>query len=336
MARQRNDDKLALLQSSVRTLQLVQRVSAGIFSTFLIVHLSAPLIAAVTLTGDAEQQASAFMLVGREWYQGGGYKKEGVVVWGSATVHVLSGVVARAAKNAERKERRKKRKAEVKLAAQRSQALGEDSNLPTFASSSATTTDDFDADRLDDEDPESFPSAVVTKQVETAAIPVSSAPLAPQHLAGYLLIPFVIHHSILHRILPLKQNLTPFFSYSFVGYSLTQSAPLLRAISVIGYAGVAGLGVYHALAGIRVMSDPTAPRSLRPRSRARSDEDGEAGEGLAEAQLGRRAWQVAYVSIVTTMGVGVARIAMSTSGAGKVPVWLVGKYDRVLRQGVGM
>ncbi|KDE02926.1 hypothetical protein MVLG_06551 [Microbotryum lychnidis-dioicae p1A1 Lamole] len=334
MARQRNDNQLALLQSSVRMLQLVQRVSAGIFSTFLIVHLSAPVIAAITITGDAEQQASGFMLVGREWYQGGGYKKEGVIVWSSVAVHVLSGIAARAVKNAERKERRKKRKAGVELAAQRYQALGVNSHVPTIASSSATTTDDFDPDRLDDENVKVDLSTTGKERAEKAAIPVSSALPAPQHLAGYLLLPFAIHHSILHRILPLKHNLTPFFSYSFVGYSLSQSAPLLRAISVVGYVGVAGLGVYHALAGIRVMADPTAPGSLRPQSRARSDP--EDGEGWAVAHPGRRAWQIAYVAIVTTIGAGVARIALSTSGAGKVPVWLMGKYDRVLQQGAGM
>lgn len=86
------------------------------FSSFLLVHLSAPLAASFSSPNDAEATASGCMLVGRELYQG--EWTEPVLVWGSLIVHVVSGVARNGLMRVKRKERRKRRRAEVKRLAE--------------------------------------------------------------------------------------------------------------------------------------------------------------------------------------------------------------------------
>jgi succinate dehydrogenase/fumarate reductase cytochrome b subunit len=138
-------------------------------------------------------------------------------------------------------------------------------------------------------------------------------------ITGSLLIPLTLHHVRLHRFLPSHHALSSFFSYSFVSFSLAPSSPY-RYVSTIAYGLLASLATYHALVGLRILWDPTAPRSLMPR---RSDRK----KGVTRG----RGWQVGMVGIVGGVGLGVARIA----GSGKGPEWIGKRYAGVLRQGWG-
>lgn len=103
----------------------------------------------------------------------------------------------------------------------------------------------------------------------------------------------------------------------------------------LGYVSVTSLALWHGLVGWRLLLDPTAPKSLKPRRRRRratdkdkdqEDVDHRDGQGL----LVGRSWQVAYVAAVSSVGVGVARI-VTTSGV--PPKWLHVGWENVLRRG---
>lgn len=72
----------------LRVATRLQDVSALSFSAFLVLHLAAPIGAAVGL------DASGIMLLAREYYQTG--LLEPILVWGSLSLHVLSSVARRA------------------------------------------------------------------------------------------------------------------------------------------------------------------------------------------------------------------------------------------------
>ena len=168
--------------------------------------------------------------------------------------------------------------------------------------------------------------------------------------AGYLILPLVLHHAYVHRILPYKSSLTAFFSYSFVSHSLSprsypssvsHSSTRVSGLSKLAHGlsyGLLTVGVtWHALVGLRIISFPTSPRSLRKSSNNKTkqmnkvvdtiDNDSSAGQ---VTQVGVSEWRVAYSAVVASVGLGIVR--MVTSGH-QVPDWLGVKYDEILRRG---
>lgn len=286
-------DPLVVAQSSIRVLNFTQRASALSFSSFLVLHFSAPLASTLAPSfAISESYASGFMVLGRVWYQGDW--SEAVVVWGSLGVHLGSGILGRLLKVYERKERRRRRKVNM---------LKEDAEN-AFAEGKK-------------------------EEVTTIDVPLhttSYLSLIPFHqLTGYLLLPLAIHHSWTHRLIPSDptppiSGLSPtLFSYSFVSYSLS-SLSSARFLSALSYTAITVLGGYHALSGLRRIAYPMAPRGLKPRARIE-------GRGVME-EVSRRSWQGAYAVLLVGVGIGVGKIATNA-----VPAWLGRRYEDVLRVG---
>lgn len=307
MSRKQHYDTLALTQSSIRLLNLTQRASALSLSSFLLLHLCAPLASTIAPRTKAESYASGFMVLGRVLYQG--EWGEWIFVWGSAGVHVLSGVVGRVLKGVERRERSRRRRVDVRRDAEKGMGGEEELSLGGRIVELSPNDDDDDDDGSKsfslDSTPASPPSAL-------AYLP----PISLHQITGYLLLPLAAHHAYLHRLLPSSpsppiSSLSPtLFSYSFVSYSLSSSHALASSIA---YVAVLSIGSYHALAGIRRLADPTAPRGLRRR------------------RDGRNGWRVAYVGVVGGVGIGLARLASEGRG---VPEWMGRRYEEVLRRGL--
>ncbi|KAK4705349.1 hypothetical protein P7C70_g856, partial [Phenoliferia sp. Uapishka_3] len=340
-------DYLALTQSTVRVLNLTQRLSAMSFSTFLILHFSAcvssshhtgsdfsadhptihsPIASAIAPSGKAESLASGFMVLGRVWYQG--EWSEAVVVWGSLAAHIASGVLGRVAKTAERKERRKRRRRVVLFDAENSVGKEEEIDWERKSLLEKRGGEDEDEDELLKDEIAAFeePSATISDPYPSR-IPTFDflGPITLVHVAGYILIPITLNHSFLHRVLPSSSrvpysSLSPtLFSYSYVAYAL--SAPSHRVKSAIGYALLTIVGGYHAIAGIRKLLDPMAPPGLRPR---RTKEGG----GTVR-KVRNRGWQGLYLGGLVGVGIGLARLA----GEGKgVPEWIGRKYEVILQR----
>ncbi|BGO89683.1 hypothetical protein NBRC10512_002612 [Rhodotorula toruloides] len=331
---------LRLVGSLSPILRIAQNASAATFSIFAIVHLAAPLSALLPsrpqyLTS-AENRANGFALLGREVYQG--EWSEPVLVWGSLTAHVVSGIALRWLKVVERVERRKVRKEEAKRKAREMATIrpGEvEDELPTM-----TKATEVEKNLVEDEVEELEAELVATTtNDEELVVPasVSPAPLVPlpnfHQAMGYALIPFVAHHAWLHRLLPSSPlppifALSPsFFNYSFTAFSLRHDSPLLKYGSAVCYAAVVGLGTYHGLVGWRILFDPTAPRSLRPSRRRPGGKDRRVLHG--------REWQAAWITLVAGVSVGAARIAGYLGGERtvKVPDFVAKRMDFVLRRG---
>ncbi|EGU12392.1 Proteophosphoglycan ppg4 [Rhodotorula toruloides ATCC 204091] len=331
---------LRLVTSISPILRLTQNASAATVSIFAIVHLAAPLSALLPsrpqyLTS-AENRANGFALLGREVYQG--EWSEPVLVWGSLTAHVVSGIALRWLRVVERVERRKARKEEAKRKAREMATIrpGEvEDELPTM-----TKATEVEKNLVEGEVEELEAELVATTtNDEELVVPasVSPAPLVPlptfHQTMGYALIPFVAHHAWLHRLLPSSPlppifALSPsFFNYSFTAFSLRHDSPLLKYGSAVCYAAVVGLGTYHGLVGWRILLDPTAPRSLAPSRRRPGGKDRRVLHG--------REWQAAWVTLVAGVSVGAARIAGYLGGerSVRVPDFVVKRMDFVLRRG---
>ncbi|GAA5902760.1 hypothetical protein JCM5296_001274 [Sporobolomyces johnsonii] len=332
---------LQLVSSTLPVLRIIQNASAASFSVFAIVHISGPLSALLPsrpqyLTS-AENRANGFLLLGREYYQG--EWSEPVLVWGSLTAHVLSGIARRWLEVLQRIERRKLKRDEVR---QKTRELTAASELPGLAKASEGEKE-LVMDEVDELEAELVGTTTADEELVVPASSTEATPLFPipnvHQRTGYLLIPFVAHHVWIHRLLPSSpfppiSSLSPaFFNYSFTSLALNHHSLFLRLTSALTYAGVAGLAAYHGLVGWRILLDPTAPRSLAPKRRR-------AGE---KASLRRRItkgreWQAAFVALIAGLGIGTARIAGHLGGERTVrmPEWIARRMDLVLRKGYGL
>lgn len=328
---------LRVLTQSIPVVAVVQKASAATFSVFAVVHLAAPLSALLpsrpAYLQSAENRANGVALLGREVYQSAW--TEPILVWGSLTAHVLSGITLRWLRLWERVERRTVRREEVKRRARELATIRPGhvaDELPAL-----TKRTEGEKNLAEDELEEAEAELIATttddeELVVPAAKPATSVfpPLTAHHRTGYILLPFLAHHAWVHRLLPASplppiSSLSPsFFNYSFTAFSLTHDSLLLRAASTMSYAAVAGLATYHALVGWRIMLDPTAPRSLAPSRRKR-----------ASAFGGGREWQAAWLTLVGGLAVGTARIAGYLGGEriGQTPAFVTKRMDYVLRRG---
>lgn len=234
-------------------LTTAQRASAVTFSSFLVVHLSSPLAAAL----GGEHLASEIQVLGRVWYQGG--LKEVVIVWASLGVHVVSGVVRRAWRIRNQIVRRR----ELERAAK--QAEG-DPSAPEIASSH-------------------YRKEAARRNWRTYL------PRNLNTLTGYLLVPLVVSHSLTHRILPSRTTATgaTAISPAFLSFAYVSRNLVLHPFSAtLAYAALALMGTYHAATGARVIASGGMKRAaLRESGQRGAWIAGVTALGLGLVRLGR-------------------------------------------------
>lgn len=334
------NNQLVTSQSIIRVLNLSQSLSALSFSSFLLLHLSAPIMATLAPRNKAESFASGFMVLGRVYYQEG---LENVIIWGSLAVHISSGVVNRYVKAYERKLRRLDRRERI-----RKELLNTIDDLEDTSGYSETakvvnkdTESVFVFDVGEEEQMEMEERNPIEIDESISSTPPPSLPFlgifTTHHLTGYALIPFVLHHSWLHRLLPASSSppynsLSPtLLSYALVGYSLSTQSYILTTLSAVSYGVVLSVGSFHALSGIRRLIDPTAPIGLKPRRRHVDDDEG--GKSMRSLKTREGKWELSWVLLVGCASVGVVRLALEGH---TVPKWLGKKYDILLRSAFGL
>ncbi|BGP46128.1 hypothetical protein JCM10450v2_001968 [Rhodotorula kratochvilovae] len=335
---------LTVIETVNPLLRLVQNAGAASFSIFAVIHLATPLSALLPSTprhlSSAENRANGVLLLGRELYQG--EWTEPVLVWGSLSAHVLSGVALRWLKVLERTERRKVRREAVKRRARELATVKAD-ELPGPDFSRANELErNLAVDEVDELEAELVATTTTDEElVVPAAVPAASGPLFPlpnlHQQTGYLLLPFVLHHAWMHRLLPASPlppilALSPsFFNYSFTSLALNHDSLVLRAGSALSYAALTGLATYHGLVGARVLLSPIAPRSLAPRRKRAGERD-----STRRKITGGREWQAAWVALVAGVAVGTARIAGylgGEKGGVRTPDFVARRMEYVLRRG---
>ncbi|GAA5900475.1 uncharacterized protein JCM6883_002856 [Sporobolomyces salmoneus] len=344
---------LQLLDTTIPILRLTQSVSAVSFSIFSIIHLSAPLTALLPsrpkYITSPENRANGFLLIGRELYQG--EWSEPILVYGSLGLHVLSGVVNRGLKVLQLRERRKWKREQLRIEMKNLTSSSNERELNDFAKLNqgekemlVEELDDLDAEivvQVTSSDGEEQKVEEEDVVVPSASKSLSTIPRLTSHQAtGYALIPIVFHHLYVHRILPSSplppiSSLSPsFFNYSFTSLSLNHSSLYLRIASTLSYASLASIATYHALVGLRILSDPTAPRSLAPKRP-------KVGPPSRRRRITKgREWQAVWMAVVVGLGVGTARIAGKLGGEGIVrggnPDWIARRMEYVLKKGWGV
>lgn len=341
---------LTILGTVNPALRLVQLTSSASFALFGIVHLASPLSALLPQRGQyissAENRANGFLLLGRELYQG--EWSEPLLVWGSLSAHVLSGVALRWLKVVERSERRKVRREEVKRRARELATVNaDDLPGPDFRRASEVERD-LAVDEVDELEGELVATTTTDEElVVPSAVPAATGPLVPlptfHQATGYVLVPFVLHHAWLHRLLPSSplppiSSLSPdLLNYSLTAMALNHQNGVIRLGSALCYAALTSLATYHGLVGTRILLSPIAPRSLGPSRRPKRDDSG-ASPSLARRVTRGREWQAAWVAGVVGLGVGTARIAGylgGERGGVRMPEFIARRMDHVLRVGFG-
>lgn len=335
---------LTILGTVNPALRLVQTTSAATFALFGIVHLASPLSGLLPqrpkyLTS-AENRANGFLLVARELYQG--EWTEPVWVWGSLSAHVLSGMALRWLKVLERAERRKVRREEVKRRARELATVHADELVgPDFQRASEIERD-LAVDEVDELEGGLVATTTTDEElVVPSAVPASTGALVPlptfHQATGYALLPFVLHHVWLHRLLPASpeppiSSLSPsFFNYTFSSLALNHSNLVVRLGSAASYAALTSLATYHGLVGVRILLPPIAPRSLAPRRKRAGERD-----SVRRKVTHGREWQAAWAAAVVGVTVGTARIAGYLGGEKhgvRTPDFIARRMDFVLRRG---
>lgn len=251
----------SVLARFVPTLTTTSHISALVFSSFLVVHLGAPLASTLRLglntlsssTVDASsgctESASKWQLLGRVYYQGA--LSEPVVVWGAALLHVLSSVAKRGIMVYLARKRRGKAGTGERNPAreaveeeERVMLAGEDASaaitgeepllpLPAHATSSSPKTS----------------SRWLSSSSSSSYLPSSLT------LSAYLLLPLLLSHLTLHRLRPLSSSypinsLSPSeLDYSFVHFGAALY-PRLYTASMVALTGVAA---YHVAGGAGII-----------------------------------------------------------------------------------
>jgi hypothetical protein len=285
----------------------------------------------------AESFASGFMVLGRVYYQEG---LENVIIWGSLAVHISSGVVNRYVKAYERKLRRLDRRERIRkeLLLRYNDTIDDLEDTSRYSETAKVVNKDTESnlDVGEEEQMEMEERNPIEMDESISSTPPPSLPFLGiftiHHLTGYALIPFVLHHSWLHRLLPASSSppynsLSPtLLSYALVGYSLSTQSYILTTLSAVSYGVVLSVGSFHALSGIRRLIDPTAPIGLKPRRR-HVDHDEGGGRRIISLKTRERKWELSWVLLVGCASVGVVRLALEGH---TVPKWLGKKYDILL------
>ncbi|MBW0520657.1 hypothetical protein O181_060372 [Austropuccinia psidii MF-1] len=165
-------------------LKCIQDISGLTFSSFLVLHLAAPIAAGVVSSSSAEAVASSVQLATRVIYQDGRIR-EFLLVWGSLGTHVVVSVVRRIA----RLNRRRKLRAQLEDAARRAEPR---TRSPRKGRSDA------------------HPPLL---ELLKAYLPKTS-----HSIAAYLGLPFLVDHILNHRLRGLPSHR----SYGYVAYNLQQ------------------------------------------------------------------------------------------------------------------
>ncbi|PWN20128.1 hypothetical protein BCV69DRAFT_220550 [Microstroma glucosiphilum] len=235
----------SVLARFVPTLTTTSHISALVFSSFLIVHLGAPLASTLrlglnTLTSSTAtgagasagctEAASRWQLLGRVYYQGA--LSEPVVVWGAALLHVLSSVAKRGIMVYLA---RKRRRTEQAILAGEDASAGISSEEPLLPAPAHATS--------------SSPKGAPRWFSFSSSLPSSHT------LSAYALLPLLLSHLTLHRLRPLSSSypinsLSPSeLDYSFVHFGATLY-PHLYTTSMVALTAVAA---YHVAGGAGII-----------------------------------------------------------------------------------
>ncbi|CAG8812056.1 9691_t:CDS:1 [Cetraspora pellucida] len=206
-------------------LTLVQVGTAAVFTTFLVTHLSATALA--TLGGI--ELTNKTIVLGRVYYQN--RFLEPIIVAGSFWGHILSGLIKRGIKLYWKYKKQDTRnlagEAHEKVEMIVTDGPNEQGVVVRKTMKKTTTT--------------------ITGSYISRAIVLL---LPYHHLAGYLLIPFVLSHAFIHRVLPRRH----FGDSSMINASyVTLALKKWPRSTYLTFTMLIGLGVYHVCSGAPVV-----------------------------------------------------------------------------------
>ncbi|KAI8458459.1 hypothetical protein BY996DRAFT_4577187 [Phakopsora pachyrhizi] len=254
-----------------RVLQRFQDLSSITFSSFLIIHLSSPILASFVDHSNSEQLASRIQLAARVYYQDSRLR-EYLIVGASLAGHVLIGIIRRI-----RKVNRLRR---IRLSLERDALMAEEKpDRPV---------------RGDDETP--YRNAPRRTRLERL---VSFLPRNLHSVCAYLSIPFIIDHIYSHRLaISSSSSHLGQIDYRYVSYLLRNRQPIL---SIVKYSILVSTVSFHSIFGIVY---------LTKRYLYNSDRQGRGGNASSTDGSERsRLVQLSWLGIVGSVGIGLRKIS---------------------------
>lgn len=293
-------------------LTALSQTSALVFSSFLVVHLAAPVASVLRVATNAvsglatasdgakhklsvfsgaTDVASRWMLLGRVYYQG--FISEPVIVWGSLAVHVAASVAKRGIKfslSYESRKKRRKQRWSFKQSGKRGSAfdsnqsnpeLNTTPNVVELADGSRTLRGSRDGNTI-----EASPPSLINPG-ERPRFFMLPAPSTLHSLTGYFLIPSLLPHVLLTRIVPtslehpVSQMSPSELDYTIVAYglsppstatgrSLTVGAPL-ATVSWTILVFLTLTASWHTAGGVHLITQRMRAKSIEKREAAAAD-----------------------------------------------------------------
>ncbi|CAG8460538.1 8033_t:CDS:1 [Diversispora eburnea] len=203
-------------------LTIVQAGTAAVFTTFLVTHLSATALASF---GGIELTNKTIVL-GRVYYQN--KFLEPIVVFGSLCGHIIAGIAKRVIKQYWKYKKQDQRKliGEVRIRVEKTTADETDEHGGVRQKITTKTT-----------------TTITGSHITRALVLIGQY----HHLTGYLLIPSVLAHALLNRILPRRH----FGDSSMINASyVTLSLKKWPRSSYLGLTALIAIGVYHVGSGL--------------------------------------------------------------------------------------
>ncbi|CAO1621596.1 unnamed protein product [Parajaminaea phylloscopi] len=290
-------------RATVPKLTTISHTSALVFSTFLVVHLSAPLasvfkVAANSILGSDEpghgrallagsnDAASKWMLLGRVYYQGA--LTEPLIVWGSLAVHVSASIAKRCLKIWLKRQSRQRLPDCAQISSHRPGpgALRTNATKSNHGAVSAEESKSAQAPQSSSADQnasDSCPSP--TKGRQDRAAKRSFSPSSLHALSGYLILPALLPHVLLTRIFPSSSQppiseLSPSeLDYSIISVGLSSQisssatsagryrAILTRIASWTVLTCLVVTAVWHSTGGLQIISRGARARAAARRAR---------------------------------------------------------------------
>ncbi|CAH7669999.1 expressed protein [Phakopsora pachyrhizi] len=309
-----------------RVLQRFQDLSSITFSSFLIIHLSSPILASFVDHSNSEQLASRIQLAARVYYQDSRLR-EYLIVGASLAGHVLIGIIRRI-----RKVNRLRR---IRLSLERDALMAEvtdsdlNNNCGRVGGGGRGDQDKEKPDRPvrgDDETP--YRNAPRRTRLERL---VSFLPRNLHSVCAYLSIPFIIDHIYSHRLaISSSSSHLGQIDYRYVSYLLRNRQPIL---SIVKYSILVSTVSFHSIFGIVYLTKRylyNSDRQGRGGNASSTDGSGRGNQKVRRQYVSiasverSRLVQLSWLGIVGSVGIGLRKISKES-----IPIWLIRRFDSI-------
>lgn len=254
-------------------LEKLQDLSGVAFSSFLVLHLASPITAAFVQPTRSQSVASNIQLATRVIYQDG-RTREALLVWIPLGTHIIVGIIRRIT----RINRQRRIRTQLEIQAQQAEPLPPSGR------------------RI---------RGLVFEQTKLQWL-ASYLPRTLHAIAAYIGIPFLLDHTLSHRLSSSRSSSSRSFQY--VGFKLQDS----QILNFVKYGILVSSLVYHSLVGLD---------QVQSRLNHQRDRSGKVDKKSILLSQRSTSTRLAWLGIVGTVGYGIRKISLEP-----IPPWIARRY----------